>query len=211
MTITSFSDDMRQRGLTPGSRTLEFRTIPAGARLGRILYVSPSEPVLSVKRLRLADGEPMAVELLHVPESLFPGPHGRGPRGELVLRPAGEPVRDRDRRRHPDGRADGNERGGVEGARRPAPLAGAPVRARDARRGRRDRRVHELDLPRRPLPARLRARRRRPPGDPDRPRVPRARRASLTSGTVPPQANRRSTRLFVRAKRLSPTTWQYWY
>jgi GntR family transcriptional regulator len=73
MTITSFSDDMRQRGMMPGSRTLEFRTIPAGARLGRILYVSPSEPVLSVKRLRLADGEPMAVELLHVPEALFPG------------------------------------------------------------------------------------------------------------------------------------------
>jgi GntR family transcriptional regulator len=73
MTITSFSDDMRLRGLTPGSQTLEFRTIPAGARLGRILHVSPSEPVLSVKRLRLADGEPMAVELLHVPESLFPG------------------------------------------------------------------------------------------------------------------------------------------
>ena len=73
MTITSFSDDMRLRGLTPGSQTLEFRTIAAGARLGRILHVSPSQPVLSVKRLRLADGEPMAVELLHVPESLFPG------------------------------------------------------------------------------------------------------------------------------------------
>jgi GntR family transcriptional regulator len=73
MTITSFSDDMRGRGLTPGSRTLEFRTVAAGARLGRILHVSPSEPVLSVKRLRLADGEPMAIELLHVPEVLFPG------------------------------------------------------------------------------------------------------------------------------------------
>jgi len=29
--------------------------------------------VLSIKRLRLADGEPMAVEDLHVRESLFPG------------------------------------------------------------------------------------------------------------------------------------------
>jgi GntR family transcriptional regulator len=73
MTITSFSDDMRQRGLTPGSRTLAFNTVPAGARLGRILHVSPSEPVLSIKRLRLADGEPMAVELLHVRASLFSG------------------------------------------------------------------------------------------------------------------------------------------
>src|SRR5438034_1929230 len=43
--ITSFSDDMRARGLTPGSRTLDLREIAAGARLGRILHVSPSEPV----------------------------------------------------------------------------------------------------------------------------------------------------------------------
>jgi GntR family transcriptional regulator len=71
--ITSFSDDMRARGLTPGSRTLELRTVPAGARLGRILHVSPSEPIVSVKRLRLADGEPMAIELLHVRSSLVPG------------------------------------------------------------------------------------------------------------------------------------------
>ena len=73
MAFTSFSDDMRLRGLSPGSLTQEFRTVPAGARLGRILHVSPSEPVLSIKRLRLADGEPMAIELVHVRESLFPG------------------------------------------------------------------------------------------------------------------------------------------
>jgi GntR family transcriptional regulator len=73
MTITSFSEDMRGRGLTPGSRTLELQVVPAGARLGRILHVSPAEPVIVAKRLRLADGEPMAIELLHVRESLFPG------------------------------------------------------------------------------------------------------------------------------------------
>ena len=71
--ISSFSDDMRMRGLTPGSRTLELRTVAAGARLGRILHVSPAEPVVAVKRLRLADGDPMAIELLHVRESLVPG------------------------------------------------------------------------------------------------------------------------------------------
>jgi GntR family transcriptional regulator len=73
MSITSFSDDMRARGLQPASRTLELRTIPAGARLGRILHVSPSEPIVAVKRLRLADGDPMAIELLHVRSSLVPG------------------------------------------------------------------------------------------------------------------------------------------
>ncbi len=71
--IASFSDDMRARGLQPGSRTLDLREIAAGARLGRILHVSPAEPILSAKRLRLADGEPMAIELLHVRSSLVPG------------------------------------------------------------------------------------------------------------------------------------------
>ena len=71
--ITSFSDDMRARGLTPGSRTLDMHLEMAGARLGRILHVSPSEQVLSVKRLRLADGEAMAIELLHTRASLVPG------------------------------------------------------------------------------------------------------------------------------------------
>ncbi|HEY2328102.1 MAG TPA: GntR family transcriptional regulator [Gaiellaceae bacterium] len=71
--VASFSDDMRERGMRPGSRTLALDVVPAGARLGRILHVSPSERVVSVKRLRLADGEPMAIELLHVRESLVPG------------------------------------------------------------------------------------------------------------------------------------------
>ena len=34
---------------------------------------SPSEPIVAVKRLRLADGDPMAIELLHVRSSLVPG------------------------------------------------------------------------------------------------------------------------------------------
>jgi GntR family transcriptional regulator len=73
LTMTSFTEDMRRRGMTPGSRTLELRIVPAGARLGRILHVSPSEPVVVAKRLRLADREPMATETLHVPERLVPG------------------------------------------------------------------------------------------------------------------------------------------
>ncbi len=72
MDASSFSDDMRARGLTPASRTIELRVVPAGARLGRLLHVSPSEPIVSAKRLRLADGEPMAIELLNVRASLVP-------------------------------------------------------------------------------------------------------------------------------------------
>ena len=71
--MTSFSEDMRRRGMVPGSRTVSMNTINAGARLGRFLNVSPSEQVLVIKRLRLADGEPMAIETLHIPEVLVPG------------------------------------------------------------------------------------------------------------------------------------------
>ena len=73
LTMTSFTEDMRRRGLEPASRTLELKTITAGARLGRMLHVSPSEPVLVATRLRLADRETMAIETLHVRKSLVPG------------------------------------------------------------------------------------------------------------------------------------------
>jgi GntR family transcriptional regulator len=73
LTMTSFTDDMRRHGMSPGSRTLELQIVPAGARLGRVLHVSPSERVMVAKRLRLADREAMAIETLHVREALVPG------------------------------------------------------------------------------------------------------------------------------------------
>jgi GntR family transcriptional regulator len=73
LTMTSFTEDMRRRGMTPRSKTLELRIVPAGALLGRIFHVSPSEPILVAKRLRLADSETMAIEMLHVRAALVPG------------------------------------------------------------------------------------------------------------------------------------------
>src|SRR5215470_2954572 len=73
LTMTSFTEDMRRRGMVPASRTLDLRVVPAGAHLGRLLKVSPSEPVVVITRLRLADRETMAIETLHVRESLVPG------------------------------------------------------------------------------------------------------------------------------------------
>jgi GntR family transcriptional regulator len=73
LTLTSFTEDMQRRGMRPESRTLELTVVPAGARLGRFLHVSPSEPIVVAKRLRLADRETMAIETLHVREALVPG------------------------------------------------------------------------------------------------------------------------------------------
>ena len=68
LTMTSFTEDMRRRGMTPRSKTLELRVVPAGAALGRIFHVSPSELIVVAKRLRLADSE-----TIHVREALVPG------------------------------------------------------------------------------------------------------------------------------------------
>jgi GntR family transcriptional regulator len=73
LTMTSFSEDMRRRGMRPGNRTLDLTETLAGAWLGRCLNVSPSERIVVAKRLRLADEATMAIETLHVPERLVPG------------------------------------------------------------------------------------------------------------------------------------------
>src|SRR3954470_20258048 len=52
LTMTSFTEDMRRRGMVPGSRTVELKSQPAGAWLGRILHVSPSESLMVIKRVR---------------------------------------------------------------------------------------------------------------------------------------------------------------
>jgi GntR family transcriptional regulator len=70
--MTSYTVDMLRRGMSPAGGSLEVKIVPAGAPLGRLLHVSPSEPVMVAKRLRLADHETMAIETLHVRESLVP-------------------------------------------------------------------------------------------------------------------------------------------
>jgi len=74
--VTSFSADMTARGMSPGARLLSARTEPAGPVVGRRLAVDPAAQTLRVRRLRLADGEPMAIEDLHVPADVVPGLRG---------------------------------------------------------------------------------------------------------------------------------------
>ncbi|MFF5885217.1 MULTISPECIES: GntR family transcriptional regulator [unclassified Streptomyces] len=54
------------------SRVMELRTLPAGARVGRKLRMSPAAGIRYVARLRLVDEVPMAIEHLHVPAALVP-------------------------------------------------------------------------------------------------------------------------------------------
>ncbi len=73
LSTTSFTEDMRRRGLVPSSRVLSFGHGPAGARTARHLGLSPTDEVIELVRLRLADGEPMALETVVLPAALVPG------------------------------------------------------------------------------------------------------------------------------------------
>ncbi|MFT8871248.1 MAG: GntR family transcriptional regulator [Sporolactobacillus sp.] len=70
--LNGFSEDMRQRGLEPDSHLLDFQKIAANAGLSQILNQKTAVAVFLVKRLRLADGLPMALETSFVPEDVAP-------------------------------------------------------------------------------------------------------------------------------------------
>lgn len=60
--IISFTEDMRQRGLEPGTRLLEVSLNPATEDVAEQLDVSAGEELAYIKRLRLADDKPMSLE-----------------------------------------------------------------------------------------------------------------------------------------------------
>jgi DNA-binding GntR family transcriptional regulator len=72
MAMTSFSEEMRDSGVTPGSEVIEFRRLRSAGSQARALRVPVTDPVVRFARLRLADGEPIALETTWVPAKLVP-------------------------------------------------------------------------------------------------------------------------------------------
>lgn len=60
--IISFTEDMRQRGFTPGTQVLSASLISATEDIAEKLKTSPGEQLACLRRLRLADSEPMSIE-----------------------------------------------------------------------------------------------------------------------------------------------------
>jgi len=69
---SSFTAEMKARGMTPGSVDLDQRTVPAAGHVAKGLGVAPGSPVHVIERLRTADGGPMALERCHIPAPLAP-------------------------------------------------------------------------------------------------------------------------------------------
>jgi len=71
--LSSFTADMERRGLTPSSRVLDFDLISADSATAARLDIDEGDEVFRFTRLRLADGEPIAMEITWIPADLVPG------------------------------------------------------------------------------------------------------------------------------------------
>jgi GntR family transcriptional regulator len=71
--FSSFSEDMRARGMEPGSVVRSRELIEAGPFLARALEIAAGAPVAEFERVRTADGTPMALERVYLPAERFPG------------------------------------------------------------------------------------------------------------------------------------------
>jgi DNA-binding GntR family transcriptional regulator len=71
--LTSFSDDIRRRGMTPGAEVIDQSLVEADDALAAALERPPGTAVVRVERVRTADGEPIALEVAHLPAGDFPG------------------------------------------------------------------------------------------------------------------------------------------
>ena len=69
----SFSEDIRARGFNPSSQVLEFKEVYPEDAIQERLHIPEAERVFLLKRLRLADQEPVAVETAYLPCRICPG------------------------------------------------------------------------------------------------------------------------------------------
>ena len=151
--LTSFSDDLAERGIRVRSEILEVTRAPADPQVAEALGVSPGEPVARVERLRFADDAPIAQETAWLPGAL-PRLRAELERHGSLYRTLDEVYGVRDRRR----RGLGGDRAGQPAA---GPAAGLRDRAADAAGlphglgpQRPAGRVHPIGVPRGSVPVR---------------------------------------------------------
>ena len=71
--IVSFTEEMRQRGIEPGTQVLASRLVPAPPDIAAHLDVQTGEELAHLQRLRLADSEPMSIEDSYLVHRHCPG------------------------------------------------------------------------------------------------------------------------------------------
>jgi GntR family transcriptional regulator len=92
--LSSFSQDMKQRGMVPGAIVLSADARMASPEEAMFFGTGRQDLMLALDRLRLADGMPVAVERAVVPQQLLNGePVGEGSLYDALARHGHRPVR----------------------------------------------------------------------------------------------------------------------
>lgn len=71
--LSSFTEEMHDSGLHAESRVLEQHVVPASAEIAGKLQVAEGTSLFLLRRLRLAGGEPMGLQTVHIPSTFVPG------------------------------------------------------------------------------------------------------------------------------------------
>jgi GntR family transcriptional regulator len=66
----SFTNLIEQKGMRASSQLISFDTVPAEGSATRYLEIPPQEPLYKIRRLRLANGEPLILELIFIPTKI---------------------------------------------------------------------------------------------------------------------------------------------
>ncbi len=69
----SFSEELQTLGHDPATRVVTARTVPAELAVAEALEIPVGASVVHLERLRMADGEPLLLEQVFLPEARFPG------------------------------------------------------------------------------------------------------------------------------------------
>jgi GntR family transcriptional regulator, N-acetylglucosamine utilization regulator len=71
--LTSFTQEMSDRGLVVGSRVLEMVELPAEREVASALEISEGETVVMVRRLRAGNDQPIGIQTAYLPAARVPG------------------------------------------------------------------------------------------------------------------------------------------
>lgn len=69
--LTSFSEEIRSRGLEPGQRWISRKTVLPTPSEGMALGLSATDAIVRLVRVRMVDGLPLAIERAAIPQSIL--------------------------------------------------------------------------------------------------------------------------------------------
>jgi len=70
--LLSYAEEIMSRGMKAGSQLVKIQLQIPAWKIRNILQLNKGDKIIRLKRIRLADGEPMAIQISHLPYTLCP-------------------------------------------------------------------------------------------------------------------------------------------